>query len=115
MIDIQSQLGSEAETLLGHTCAGIPKENLHLPGSDYVDRVVARKNRKPGVLRNLNALYLNGRLSGTGYLSILPVDQASNILPVHPLHQTRRFLILPISSNWQWKGDVMRLFRPWVS
>lgn len=75
MIDIQSQLGSEAETLLSHTCAGIPKENLHLPGSDYIDRVVARKNRKPGVLRNLNALYQHGRLAGTGYLSILPVDQ----------------------------------------
>jgi len=75
MIDIQNQLSSEAETLLDHTCAGIPKENLHLPGSDYIDRVVARKNRKPGVLRNLNALYQHGRLAGTGYLSILPVDQ----------------------------------------
>lgn len=75
MIDIQNQLGKEAESLLGHTCVGIPKDDLHIPGPDYVDRVVARKNRKPGVLRNLNALYQHGRLAGTGYLSILPVDQ----------------------------------------
>ena len=75
MINIQTQLGEEAESLLGHTCVGLPKENLHLPGPDYIDRVVAQKNRKPGVLRNLNAIFQHGRLSGTGYLSILPVDQ----------------------------------------
>ena len=75
MIDIQNQLGAEAESLLGHVCAGITKENMHLPGPDYIDRVVAWKNRKPGVLRNLNALFQHGRLAGSGYLSILPVDQ----------------------------------------
>jgi len=75
MIDIQSQLGEEAESLLSHTCLGLPKDRLHLPGADYIDRVVAQKNRKPGVLRNLNALYQHGRLAGTGYMSILPVDQ----------------------------------------
>ena len=74
-MDIYSQLGSEAEDLLSHVCQGIPKDNLYTPGPDYVDRVVAHKNRKPGVLRNLNALYQHGRLAGTGYLSILPVDQ----------------------------------------
>ena len=75
MTNIATLLGAEAETLLTHTCKGLPKENMHIPGPDYIDRVVARKNRKPGVLRNLNAMYQHGRLAGTGYLSILPVDQ----------------------------------------
>ena len=74
-MDITAQLGNEAETLLTHTCTGIPKETLHTPGPDFIDRVVSHKNRKPGVLRNLNAIYQHGRLAGTGYLSILPVDQ----------------------------------------
>jgi class I fructose-bisphosphate aldolase len=72
---ITNQLGDEAESLLTHTCRGIPKENMHLPGPDFIDRVVAHKNRKPGVLRNLAAIYNHGRLAGTGYVSILPVDQ----------------------------------------
>lgn len=75
MIDIQSQLGEEAESLLGHRCTTIPKQNIHAPGPDYIDRIVAHKNRKPGVLRNLSAFYNHGRLAGTGYLSLLPVDQ----------------------------------------
>lgn len=75
MTDIQSLLGSEAESLLTHTCTGIPRDHLHLPGPDYVDRVVAMKDRKPAVLRNLQALFNTGRLAGSGYLSILPVDQ----------------------------------------
>jgi class I fructose-bisphosphate aldolase len=68
-------LGDEAEHLLQHRCTGISKESLHLPGADYVDRVVAIKDRKPGVLRSLQALYGRGRLANTGYLSLLPVDQ----------------------------------------
>ncbi len=75
MTDIPSILGAEAEDLLGHTCRGIPREQLHLPGPDFVDRVVAASDRKPGVLRNLQSLFAQGRLGGTGYLSILPVDQ----------------------------------------
>ncbi len=75
MTDIAKLLGAEADSLLNHSCTLIPKSALHIPGSDYIDRVVSRKNRKPGVLRNLNALYNHGRLSGTGYLSLLPVDQ----------------------------------------
>lgn len=74
-MNIENLLGSEAETLLTHVCMGIPKINLHAPGPDYIDKVVVRKNRKPAVLRNLNTLYNHGRLSGTGYLSLLPVDQ----------------------------------------
>jgi len=75
MIDIQSQLGEEAESLLGHRCTTIPGDKIHAPGPDYIERIVAHKNRKPGVLRNLSAFYNHGRLSGTGYLSLLPVDQ----------------------------------------
>lgn len=75
MSKIQTILGEESEDLLQHVCEGIPKQSIHAPGPDYIERVVAQKNRKPGVLRNLNALYNHGRLSGTGYLSLLPVDQ----------------------------------------
>ena len=75
MTDIHNILADEADSLLGHRCEGIPKERLHVPGPDYLDRVVCHKNRKPGVLRNLAAIFGHGRLAGTGYLSILPVDQ----------------------------------------
>ncbi len=75
MIDIANILASEADSILDHTCTGIPKSEIHAPGPDYIERIVARKNRKPAVLRNLNALYNHGRLAGTGYMSLLPVDQ----------------------------------------
>ena len=75
MTDIITVLGEEAEELLQHRCEGIPAGQLHQPGPDFVDRVVALSDRKPGVLRNLQALLDHGRLAGTGYLSILPVDQ----------------------------------------
>ena len=75
MTDIIKLLGNEAESLLAYQCKGIPKDMLHLPGPDYVDRVVAQKDWKPGVLRTLQGLFDHGRLAGTGYLSILPVDQ----------------------------------------
>ena len=75
MTNIVQLLGDEAGHLLNHRCAGIPKESLHLPGPDYVDRVVAMKDRKVGVLRSLQTLYGQGRLANSGYLSLLPVDQ----------------------------------------
>lgn len=68
-------LGDEAESLLTYECKGIPKSMLHLPGPDFVDRVVALSDRPTPVLRNFQALFNHGRLAGTGYLSILPVDQ----------------------------------------
>lgn len=72
---IQELLGSDAEGLLGHVSKTIPKENIHLPGGDFVDRVMLDTDRNPNVLRSIQTLFDNGRLSGTGYLSILPVDQ----------------------------------------
>jgi len=68
-------LGNEAEGLLNHQCKTIPRENLHLPGPDYVDRVMAASDRNVRVLRSLQSLFNFGRLAGRGYLSLLPVDQ----------------------------------------
>jgi len=68
-------LGSEAKSLLTHTCTGVPKESLHLPGPDYIDRVFSQTDRSPVVMRNLQTIFNTGRLAGTGYVSILPVDQ----------------------------------------
>jgi class I fructose-bisphosphate aldolase len=75
MADMLTLLGNEAEPLLTHACRGITKEELHLPGPDFIERVHAASDRKPAVLKNLAALFGHGRLAGTGYLSILPVDQ----------------------------------------
>lgn len=72
---IQSLLGDETDTLLSYTCKGITKEQLHLPGNDFIDRIFCISDRPTPVLRNLQSLFNTGRLAGTGYLSILPVDQ----------------------------------------
>ncbi len=72
---IEELLGSERDHLLKHECKTISKEMIHLPGPDFVDRVFKDTNRSPQVLRSLQAIYGNGRLGGTGYVSILPVDQ----------------------------------------
>lgn len=72
---IAELLGNNADSLLKHECKTISKENLHLPGPDFVDRVFATSNRNPQVMRSLQSIYNTGRLAGTGYVSILPVDQ----------------------------------------
>jgi class I fructose-bisphosphate aldolase len=74
-VDLQSLLGDDAESLLTHEAKGIPRDDLHLPGPDFIEREFVHTDRSPQVLRNLQALYRHGRLSGTGYVSILPVDQ----------------------------------------
>ncbi|MEO8039804.1 MAG: fructose-bisphosphate aldolase, partial [Betaproteobacteria bacterium] len=74
MTDIVSMLGADADKLLKHV-AKIPKAGLHLPGPDFVDRIFAQTDRSPSVLRSLQQLFDHGRLAGSGYLSILPVDQ----------------------------------------
>lgn len=68
-------LGDDAPSLLEHKCQTVSKEHLHLPGPDYIDRVVAASDRSPVVQRNFQTLFNTGRLGGTGYVSILPVDQ----------------------------------------
>lgn len=75
MTDIASLLGQESDWLLQHECHTIPKHNLQCPGADFVDRVMTASDRKPNVLRNLQAFFNHGRLAGSGYLSLLPVDQ----------------------------------------
>ncbi|MCB1784659.1 MAG: class I fructose-bisphosphate aldolase [Gammaproteobacteria bacterium] len=75
MTDVVQLLGDEAGYLLEHRCTTIAQDMLQLPGGDFVDRVVALSDRKPGVLRGMQTLFGHGRLGGTGYLSILPVDQ----------------------------------------
>lgn len=72
---IQELLGDDAETLLNHTSKTISKEHIYLPSNDFVDKVWIESDRNPSVLRSLQTLFDNGRLGGTGYLSILPVDQ----------------------------------------
>ena len=71
---IEKYLGNDADDLLNHK-AIFPKDKLHLPGPDFIDRVFSITDRSPRVLRNLNQIFYTGRLAGTGYLSILPVDQ----------------------------------------
>jgi class I fructose-bisphosphate aldolase len=75
MARIESILADDAEPLLGHTCNTISSDRLSLPGPDFVDRVVSQSDRPTPVLRSLQTMFDNGRLAGTGYLSILPVDQ----------------------------------------
>lgn len=73
--EIEKLLENEAKSLLGHVCKTVPKEKLHLPSEDFVDRIFSPSDRNIRVLRSLQQLFSNGRLCGTGYLSILPVDQ----------------------------------------
>ena len=73
--NISTLLGSDADSLLGFDSPKIPKSSLYLPGPDYIDRVFSQSSRSPVVMRNMQTMFNTGRLAGTGYLSILPVDQ----------------------------------------
>ncbi len=72
---VEQLLGDEASSLLEHQCETVPNTMLHLPGPDFVDRIWTGTDRSNQVLRNLSSIYAHGRLGGTGYVSILPVDQ----------------------------------------
>ncbi|HEY2214997.1 MAG TPA: class I fructose-bisphosphate aldolase [Acidimicrobiales bacterium] len=74
-LDLHALLGDDAESLLGHSAKAFPSEGLVLPGPDYLSRVFTDSDRSPSVLRSLGQLFNHGRLGGTGYVSILPVDQ----------------------------------------
>jgi fructose-bisphosphate aldolase, class I len=73
--EIEKLLADSAKTLLEHKCKTVAKERLHLPGPDFVDRIFKPTDRNSQVLRNLQAIFHSGRLAGSGYVSILPVDQ----------------------------------------
>jgi class I fructose-bisphosphate aldolase len=102
---IEQLLGHKAESLLNHVATAIPKESLHLPGSDFVSKSFGDSDRSPQVLRNLQALYGHGRLGGTGYLSILPVDQgiehsASASFAPNPIYfDPKNIIELAINAN----------------
>jgi fructose-bisphosphate aldolase, class I len=72
---IQELLGADADKLLGYRCKGIAREDLHLPGPDFVDRIFIPSDRNQRVINQIQRLHNHGRLAGTGYVSILPVDQ----------------------------------------
>src|SRR5678809_831467 len=88
-------LGDKAEFLLNHKSKTISKDQLHLPGPDFVDRIWINSDRNPHVLRNLQLMYSTGRLANTGYLSILPVDQGVEPVSYTHLraHETGRNLV----------------------
>ena len=73
--EILELLGKDADSLLNHKCETFPKDTLHVPSPDFIDKIFLDSNRNPQVIRNLAAIHNHGRLAGTGYMSILPVDQ----------------------------------------
>jgi len=103
--DIAKLLGDEADTLLGHTCSGVKKDALQAPGPDFVDRVMSLTDRPTGVLRSYQQLLDHGRLGGTGYVSILPVDQgvehtaASSFAPEPSYMDPERIVELAIEGG----------------
>ena len=99
---ISDQLGSDAEDLLGHRCETIDRSLLHLPGPDFIERVCLDSDRSTASLRSLRQMFDHGRLAGTGYLSILPVDQGiEHSAPAPASPRTRRTSIRRRSSSWR--------------
>jgi class I fructose-bisphosphate aldolase len=89
--EIHSYLGDDAEALLSYQAKGFPKDTLYLPGPDYIDRVFSQTDRSPSVLRNYAQILNTGRLAGTGYVSIFPVDQgiehsAGSSFAINPIY-----------------------------
>ncbi|MBE7509450.1 MAG: class I fructose-bisphosphate aldolase [Bacteroidia bacterium] len=72
---ITELLGKDADSLLNHVCKTVPKDSLHQPGADFIDRIFIPSNRNNQTVRSIQSLYNHGRLAGTGFMSILPVDQ----------------------------------------
>ena len=116
-MDIQSLLGDDAEDLLTHESKGIPRDDLHLPGPDFVDRVSSAPTARPQVLRNLQALFGHGRLGGTGYVSILPVDQgiehsaAASFAPNPKYFDPENIVELAIEGGCNARGHHLRRAR----
>ena len=103
--EIERILGKESENLLGFNTPKINKEELHLPSESVIDQVYIQSNRNPQALRNLHALFNHGRLSGTGYLSILPIDQGiehtagASFAPNHQYFDPENILRLAIEGG----------------
>lgn len=103
--EIERILGKESENLLGFNTPKINKDELHLPSQSFIDQVYIQSNRNPQVLRNLYALFNHGRLSGTGYLSILPIDQGiehtagASFAPNHQYFDPENILRLAIEGG----------------
>lgn len=88
---LREEIGDEADALLAYTSEKIPKSSLHLPGPDYVDAIYRNSNRSPQVLRSLEQLFSHGNLGGTGYLSILPVDQGVEHSAAYSFYKNTRY------------------------
>ena len=112
--DYEKLLGDDAHDLLSYQCKGITADELTLPGPDYVDRVLLASDRPIPVVRNLASVYAHGRLGGTGYLSILPVDQGIEHSAGATSPRTRPTSIRPTSSSWLWRGGRRPLPPPWA-
>ncbi len=103
--EVERILGKESESLLGFNTPKINKDELHLPSESFIDQVYIQSNRNPQVLRNLYALFNHGRLSGTGYLSILPIDQGiehtagASFAPNHQYFDPENILRLAIEGG----------------
>jgi len=110
--DIETLLGSEAKDLLTHVSKTIPKEQLTLPGPDFVDRVFAQSDRPVPVLRNLQGLFDHGRLGGTGYLC--PLIRALSTLVDQLLRRTRSILTRITSSNWRLRAAATAWLLRWA-
>ena len=110
---MQELLGSEADNLLNHQCKTIPKEKLHLPSPNFIDDVVSLSDRRPGVLRSLAQIFNHGRLAGTGYVSILPVDQGVE----HSAGASFAIILITLTrrtwSSWPLKGDATPSHQHW--
>ncbi len=104
-MDIAALLGDDASLLLDHQATAIPKEWLTLPGPNFLQDIFTMSDRSPTVLRNLGTLYNHGRLGGTGYLSILPIDQgvehsaAANFAPNPEYFDPARLCDLAIEAG----------------
>lgn len=97
---IRELLGPEADALLKYECKGIPRQSLNLPSPDHVDRIFIPSDRNQRVINNLARMHITGRLAGTGYMSILPVDRGSSIPPPLPSRPTRFTSTPKTSSSW---------------
>ena len=105
---LEELLGDNAKTLLDHKCTTIDASMLHLPGPDFNERIVAESDRSAQVMRNLQQMWDHGRLGGTGYLSILPVDQGIEHSAGASFAPNPEYFDPARSSSWQSRAAATR-------